>query len=291
MGVRGFYNYSKKFQHSIQNDKDYRVGVDTLSLLYKFHGDIEKIFNFLKPILHNKLLFVFDGKAPESKNEEIQKRKRSIDSIQEKINEFKNWLKADIDDKTKQLFRIEIEKLEYSSWRITYEVRKSFKDYLIQNNYTFIKSNQEADAVLIDLYYANYIDIVLSSDMDFLIAGIDRVWIPEKNEIKEVLLDDILQFEEINKEQLKEVAILCAIDNTHICDIESVSIAMNFIRHYGSIESIMVHCKNMINLPNSNYIRDVKKRYYPNKVEPFSNVKTEHLEFLEKFRPKIKEIN
>jgi flap endonuclease-1 len=291
MGVRGFYNYSKKFQHSIQDDKEYRIGIDALSLLYKFHGNIDKICTFLKPILHNKLLFVFDGKAPESKSEELQKRKRSIDSIQEKINEFKNWLKADIDEKTKKLFCIEIEKLEYSSWRMTYEVRNSFKDYLIQNSYTFVKSNQEADAVLIDLYYANYIDVVLSSDMDFLIAGIDRVWIPEKNEIKELLLDNILQFEEINKEQLKEVAILCAIDNTHICDIESVSIAMNFIRHYGSIESIMIHCKNMIYLPNDNYIRDVKKRYYPNKLEPFINVKIEHLEYLEKFRPKIEEIN
>jgi len=291
MGVRGFYNYSKKFQHTVSNDKEYRVGIDTLSLLYKFRGDITKIFNFLKPILHNKLLFVFDGKAPESKSEEIQKRKRSIDSIQEKIDSFKDWLKADIDEKTKSLFKKEIEKLEYSSWTMSYEVRKSFKDYLVENNYTFIKSNQEADAVLIDLYYANYIDVVLSSDMDFLIAGIDIAWIPENNEIKEVVLNDILQVEEINKEQLKEVAILCGIDNNHICDIESVSIAMNFIRHYGSIESITDHCKNMIYLPNNNFIRDVKKRYYPNKLEPFINIKIEHIEFLEEFRPKIRDIN
>ena len=291
MGVRGFYNYSKKFQHIVPNDKEYRVGVDTLSLLYKFHGDITKIFDFLKPILHNKLLFVFDGKAPESKSEEIQKRKRSIDSIQEKIDSFKDWLKADIDEKIKEMFKKEIEKLEYSSWTMSYEVRKSFKDYLIENNYTFIKSDQEADAVLIDLYYANYIDVVLSSDMDFLIAGIDVVWIPEKNEIREVVLNDILQVEEINKEQLKEVGILCGIDNTLICDIESPSIAMNFIRHYGSIESITDHCKNMIYLPNNNFIRDIKKRYYPNKLEPFINIKKEHLEFLEEFRPKIRDIN
>jgi flap endonuclease-1 len=289
MGVRGFYNYSKKFQRIVPNDKEYRVGIDTLSLLYKFRGDTEKIFNFLKPILHNKLLFVFDGKAPESKSEEIQKRKRSIDSIQEKIDSFKEWLKSDIDENIKELFKKEIEKLQYSSWKMSYEVRKYFKDYLIENNYSFIKSNQEADAVLIDLYYANYIDVVLSSDMDFLIAGIDIVWIPENSEIREVVLDDILQFEEINKEQLKEVAILCGIDNTHISDIESVSIAMNFIRHYGSIESIALHCKNMISLSNDRFVRDMKKRYYPNKVEPFINVKKEHYKFLENFRPKIRD--
>jgi 5'-3' exonuclease len=287
MGVRGFYNYSRKFQHSIRNDKTYRIGVDSLSLLYKFHGDIEKIFNFLKPILHHKLLFVFDGKAPESKSIEIQKRKRSIDSIHEKILQIKMMLNTNIDEQTKQMLQKDVEKLEYNSWTMSYEVRKSFKDYLIEKEYVFVKSNQEADAVLIDLYYANYIDIVLSSDMDFLIAACEVVWIPEKHEIKEIVLEDILKFEEINKEQLKEVALLCGIDNTPIWDIDSVSIAMNYIRHYGSIESIIIHCKDLISLPSDTFIRDIKKRYYPNKQEPFINVKIEHIEYLDEFRPKI----
>ena len=287
MGVRGFYHYSKGFQKEINNKIEYRVGIDALSLLFKYHGDIKKIFDFLKPILHNKLLFVFDGKAPESKTNEIQKRKKSHDKIQEKIQYFKDWLKADINEETKKMFRENIEKLEYDSWMLTYEIRETFKNYLILNNYTFIKSIQEADAVLIDLYYSNYIDIILSNDMDFLIAGIEQLWISEKDTIKEILLQDILNHEEINKEQLKEVAILCGIDNNHICNIDDVSKAINMIRHYGSIESIIIHNKDKnisIVLPNDNYISNVKKRYYPNKIEPFINVKLEHIMYLEQFQ-------
>ena len=131
MGVRGFYHYSKPFQKEINNNIEYRVGIDALSLLFKYHGDIIKIFNFLKPILHNKLLFVFDGKAPESKTNEIQKRKKSHDIIQEKIQYLKNCLNNNMNEETKKMFKQNIEKLEYDSWTVTYEIRETFKNYLI----------------------------------------------------------------------------------------------------------------------------------------------------------------
>lgn len=286
MGVKGFYHYSKPYQKNLDLTNEYRVGIDALSLLYKFRGDLKKIFDFLKPILNQKLLFVFDGKAPESKQEELQKRKRSIDAIQEKIHILKITYYSTDNEETKQILKNEIQKLEYSSWKVTYEIREEMKTYLIEHNYRFVKSNQEADDVLINLYYANYIDVVLSSDMDFLIAGIDILWVPEKNEIREIHLKDILEEEEINKEQLKEVAILCGIDNNRICIMDDVSYAMQLIRHYGSIESIMKYKENFISLLNPNYIRDVKKRYYPNKEDPFIHVKEEHKEFLNEFKPK-----
>lgn len=289
MGVYGFYNYTKQFQKPVDYTNtsiQYRIGIDALSLLYKYHGDISKIFECLKPILNHKLLFVFDGKAPESKLNEIEKRKKSNSVIQEKIENFKNWLKADICEETKDMFRKQIKELEYESWIMSYEVRNEFKDYLISKNYSFIKSAQEADAVLIDLYYSNYIDIVLSSDMDFLVAGIDYLIVPVKGSLKEILLEDILNKEEINKEQLKEVAILCGIDSLRITVIDDVSHSIQLIRHYGSIESIINHDVIDISLPYETYISDIKQRFYPNRLEPLKNVKLEHKIYLEAFKPK-----
>lgn len=289
MGVYGFYNYTKKFQKPVNYTNtsiQYRIGIDALSLLYKYRGDIRKIFECLKPILNHKLLFVFDGKAPESKTNEIEKRKKSNSVIQEKIENFKNWLKSDICEETKDMFRKQIKELEYDSWIMSNEVRNEFKDYLISKNYSFIKSIQEADAVLIDLYYANYIDIVLSSDMDFLIAGIDCLLVPVKDVLKEILLEDILSEEEINKEQLKEVAILCGIDSLRITVIDDVSHSIQLIRHYGSIESIINHDVIDISLPYETYISDIKQRFYPNRLEPLKNVKLEHKIYLEAFKPK-----
>jgi 5'-3' exonuclease len=254
--------------------------------LYKYRGNISKIFECLKPILNHNLLFVFDGKAPESKINEIEKRKKSNSVIQEKIENFKNWLKSDICEETKDMFRKQIKELEYDSWTMSNEVRNEFKDYLISKNYSFIKSIQEADAVLIDLYYANYIDLVLSSDMDFLIAGIDYLLVPVKDVLKEILLEDILNEEEINKEQLKEVAILCGIDSLRITVIDDVSHSIQLIRHYGSIESIINHDVIDISLPYETYICDIKQRFYPNRIEPLKNVKLEHKIYLEAFKPK-----
>jgi len=287
MGVRGLFYYTKIYQKPIENEnhlgKQLRIGIDTLCLLYRFHGDIEKIFTFLKPILHHKLLFVFDGKAPDTKIEEVQKRKDSVNALQEKIIILKEWLKSDISDEIKKSLKKRIEKLEYDSWTVTYEIRQEFKNYLKENSYAFVKSNQEADAVLIDLYYAKYIDIVLSQDMDFLIAGVERLWTISNNSLKEIQLKEILDCEEINKEQFKEVAILSGIDNIKICTIDDVTDAIQLIRHYGSIESIIIHKENYIELPNVNYVRDIKKRFYPNRQEPLKNVKDEHIVFLQPF--------
>ena len=287
MGVYGFYNYTKQFQKTVDYTNisvKYRIGIDALSLLYKYRGNISKIFECLKPILNHNLLFVFDGKAPESKLNEIEKRKKSNSVIQEKIENFKNWLKSDICEETKEMFRKQIKELEYESWIMTHEVRNEFKNYLISRNYSFIKSLQEADAVLIDLYYANYIDIVLSSDMDFLVAGVDYLLVPVKESLKEILLEDILNEEEINKEQLKEVAILCGIDSLRITVVDDVSHSMQLIRHYGSIESIIKHEAIDISLPYDTYISDIKQRFYPNRTEPFKNIKLEHKIYLEPFR-------
>ena len=289
MGVYGFYNYTKKFQKTVDYTNtsiQFRIGIDALSLLYKYRGDISKIFECLKPILNHKLLFVFDGKAPESKLNEIEKRKKLNGIIQEKIENFKNWLKSDICEETKEMFRKQIKELEYESWIMTHEVRNKFIDYLISRNYSFIKSIQEADAVLIDLYYANYIDIVLSSDMDFLVAGIDYLLVPVKECLKEIILEDILNEEEINKEQLKEVAILCGIDSLRITIVDDVSHSIQLIRYYGSIESIVKHEAIDLTLPYNTYISDIKQRFYPNRTEPLKNVKLEHRIYLEPFKPK-----
>ena len=70
MGVRGLYHYCKKYLHNPNYDKKLRIGIDSSSLIYRFHGNLDKIYEFLQPILQNKLLFVLEGKAPEYKSEE-----------------------------------------------------------------------------------------------------------------------------------------------------------------------------------------------------------------------------
>ena len=73
-------------------------------------------------------------------------------------------------------------------------------------------------------------------------------------------------FEEINSEQFKEVAILAGIDNVRIIDVDDISINISFIRHYGSINYLMIYRPNLLlPLPYDNYIYEIKKTYVPNK--------------------------
>ena len=93
MGVRGLYHYVKEFLKP-PDYKNYRVGIDVSSLLYRFHGDFEKIYEFLTPLLKNKLIFVFDGKAPKYKERELQIRKAAKDIAENRIKMLKDSLQT-----------------------------------------------------------------------------------------------------------------------------------------------------------------------------------------------------
>ena len=119
--------------------------------------------------------------------------------------------------------------------------------------------------------------------MDYLVAGVNIVFVPVKHILKQLTLSEILEFEEINLEQFKEVAILMGIDNNRIFSCDDLSIAATFIRHYGSIQILREKQENLFN--NTTDISEIKKRYYPNKT-PLTYLKPEHKDILEKFHGK-----
>jgi len=280
MGVRGLYHYCKPFLKPVNSNHLLRIGIDTSSLLYRFKGNFEDIYNFLRPLLKNKLLFVFDGKSPKYKEKELQIRKSVKDIASIRINTLKQSLLGIDNEETKLLLTNRIKQLEDENWYLSYEILQEFKKFLYNNNLDYVKSIQEADALLIDLYYNNYIDVVMSNDMDYLVAGIKHMYIPVKGVLKELLLDEILNFEEINIEQFKEAAILSGIDNVRIFVSDDVSVSISFIRHYGSIEKIREKQENLF--INSCDIQEIKKRFYPNK-NVYMYLKPEHRITLDKF--------
>ena len=92
------YHYCKKYLKIPSYDPKLRVGLDSSSLIYRFHGNFDKIYEFLEPILQNKLLFVLDGKAPEYKKEEINIRKQA----KEVSNDIRQWAEKKGFDVVKQ---------------------------------------------------------------------------------------------------------------------------------------------------------------------------------------------
>lgn len=282
MGVRGLYTYIKPFLKP-PDFKDYRIGIDVSSLLYRFHGDFEKIYEFLKPMLKNKLIFVFDGKAPKYKENELQVRKMAREIADTRIKLLSDSLEKISHQETVQLIKKRINDLTHENWSLTYEIKQEFKKFLRGKNLTYVKSVGEADSLLVDLYYHNYIDAILSNDMDYLVAGVNILYVPVKNVLQQLVLKDVLEYEEINLEQFKEVAVLMGIDNNRIFVVDDFGIAASFIRHYGCI-SIMKE-KMIESFTNCVDVSEIKKRYSCTK-NIYTYLKPEHKERLEQFHDK-----
>ena len=187
MGVRGLFSYCKKYLKSLSINKDLNIGIDTSSLLYRFKGNFEMIYEFLNPILENKLLFVFDGKAPKYKEKAIEIRAETKHEYEKKIELLKESLEKDLNKETKNIIKERIKELELESWTLTFEIVQNFKNFLKSKNLKYVKSISEADLLLIDLYHHNIIDVVLSNDMDYLIAGIKKMYINYNGTLKYIL--------------------------------------------------------------------------------------------------------
>ena len=279
MGVRGLYHYCKEFLKP-PDFKNNKIGIDVSSLLYRFHGDCDKIYEFLKPLLNNKLIFVFDGKAPEYKDKELEIRRTAKEFSEIRINKLKESLTSNLDEETYKLIQNRVKQLELENWCLTRNIREDFKTFLKRHNLLYIKSMVEADTLLIDLYFNGYIDAVLSNDMDYLVAGIETLLVPVKGVLKEISLNEILEHEEINIEQFRETYILMGIDNIRIFVVDDFSIAASFIRHYGSIQ-IMREKQNHL-FSNIVDITEIKKRFHPSK-NVYTHLKEEHKSKLDTF--------
>ena len=280
MGVRGLYHYVKEFLKP-PDYKNYRVGIDVSSLLYRFHGDFEKIYEFLTPLLKNKLIFVFDGKAPKYKERELQIRKAAKDIAENRIKMLKDSLQTVSNTETISLIKKRIHDLELENYSPSYDVKQKFKQFLYSKNLTYIKSTGEADSLLIDLYYHNIIDAVLSNDMDYLVAGINELYIPVKTQLKQVTLNEILEHEELNLEQFKEVAVLMGIDNNRMFVVDDFGIAASFIRHYGCISIMKEKMPHLFS--DIIDVSEIKKRYsFTKNIATY--LKPEHKDRLELWR-------
>jgi XPG I-region len=275
MGIRGLFSYCKKHLKTLNINKDLNIGIDTSSILYRFKGNFEMIYDFLNPILENKLLFVFEGKAPKYKEKEIELRAEARHEYEKKIELLKESLNKDLNEETKNIIKERIKELELESWTLTFEVIQNFKNFLKLKNLRYVKSNSEADLLLIDLYHHKIIDVVLSNDMDYLTAGIKKMYINYYGELMELNLNEILDDEDINVEQFKDIAVLSRI-------IQDIDLAFKYVRHYGSVYIMINNYNKFQNINYNDDILKIKERYTSsNKYDVY--LKIEHKYILDEF--------
>jgi 5'-3' exonuclease len=241
MGVKGLYSYLRPYRQPVDTTTLPKglIGVDALSVLYKFRGNTEAILTFLEPFrAAADLLFVFDGKAPESKKDEIDERKSKRNTAAAEADTLRAFLKsATMDERDRRILERKIQVLDHGAWSMTRETRHAFQDVLRAHTIRFVKAKGEADDVLMSLWSDRRIIGIISTDMDFLVAGVERLWIPSPRP-EEITLSSVLKNEDLSLSSFRDAAILCGVSTGYTFVNMYPHKAFTFMRHYGSLERL-----------------------------------------------------
>jgi 5'-3' exonuclease len=295
MGVKGLYSYLKHYRNEIdpREQPPRRIGIDAMSILYRFKGDKEEIkamLNGLKGV-GNTILFVFDGKPPAEKEREIQSRKDAKTEAASQAESIGSFLRSDgakeLDSNSREVLEVSLQRCQNQSWHMTREMRREFQEELWNMDIPYVKSVSEADDVLIDLVAAGKIDTVISTDMDYLLGGVKVLWIPTKKatfHFEELRQSEILEGENLMPMSLIDAGLLCGSEERQVKGVPC-SVAFTWMSHYGSLEALLkssVRDATMRKLfPDTDAIFNARFQVAPKAV--YSRIRPDHYERIKEF--------
>jgi 5'-3' exonuclease len=218
-------------------------------MLYKYKSAYEDMYVSLQALkdMGHTLLFVFDGKAPVEKAEEVKDRRDVREAAIQQATILKDQLNSNtITVKERQILEYSVARLEFQGWHMTREIRHAFQKGLFKMGIPYVKAIYEADDVLVDLALAKKLGVIVSTDMDYLLSGVQRMWIPNHKsceQFEEILQEEVLKGEGLTQAAFLDAGILCGVEPLRgKLSINSFT-AFNWIRYYKNIESLL--CSNV----------------------------------------------
>jgi flap endonuclease-1 len=241
---------------SIVNENLYKlsgkkVAVDASLLIYKqllnnpkhklFHNSKGKMTNHITGLFYKimnyislniELIFVFDGKPPDNKQQCLDQRKQKSMKAKE-LSENAST---------------EEEKNKYhkASLRLTKEIIDDVKQLLTFMGVSYIHPDAEAEAYASELCRIGYVDYVLTEDMDSLVYGCPRLIrncldksIKRKDIISIINYEPMIQNMGLTDNQFIEFCILCGCDYCDSPPRVGPVTALKLIKTHKNIETIM----------------------------------------------------
>ena len=240
MGVRGLLTYLKSchvIHHANTNVSGWRFGLDGFSLMYLFKEDRDSFKKYLVELKEKgSLTVVMDKRAAKEKKQVVEERKEARKEAREEANMLVSTLaSAVLDDRQKEILQKAIAQKERQAWSLYSGYMKWLIELLTTLEISLLWAEEEAD----ELLAAGGYDVVVSSDSDLLILGVQRLWLPRGVGIQhnEVCKDEFLKLVGLKGEGLLELSYLAG------CDVQSKSLmtvkeAIGRLRFYGSMEAI-----------------------------------------------------
>lgn len=264
MGVKGLYSYVKKYRTdilytSIPAEPPLRIGVDAMSILYKYKANYPQMYPVLRQLKAegHRLLFIFDGKPPVEKEAEVKERREHRDTASLQAETLKKHLSdPTLGAQEKSILEYSLARLEFQGWHMTREIRHTVQQELWEMGIPYVKAIVEADDALSELVAAGKLDVIISSDMDFLLSGVPRLWIPFRSSndgVEEILLSRVLEGEIMTLDMFRDAGILCGVEGLRGKVSIQSTIAFSWIRYYKSIERLV---ESAIKDPQFQHLKD-----------------------------------
>tara|TARA_B100001123_G_C15315716_1_gene1026064 strand:+ start:134 stop:1069 length:936 start_codon:yes stop_codon:yes gene_type:complete len=198
---------------SLQNKK---ICVDTSIYLYRYKAQeclIEKFYLLCSIFKYYNIIpiFVFDGKPPEEKKEELEKRKiRKAKYVLEYNHLVQKFGSSPTEKQIQKLKKVKRNFTKITKYDIL-DIKSLLNSYGVQ----YIQAKGEADVLCASLVLKNKVHAVLTEDMDFFVYGCTNVlrYISLTNHTCLLYnLNDILKILNINFQNFQYICILGGTD-------------------------------------------------------------------------------
>ncbi|KAG0436428.1 Flap endonuclease 1 [Dictyocoela muelleri] len=255
-------------EHPLSFYKGKRIAIDASACLYQFlvairsdgvnlgiEGTSSHIVGFfyrtIKYIENDiKLVYVFDGKPPEMKDFELSKRlerREDAEILYEQAS-----LEGD---------KIKMEKYAKRKIKVSKKHVEDVKKLLSLMRVPFIDAPSEGEAFCAALCKNNYVDCVISEDMDSLTFGTPILLTnmntsDSKKLVKEFSLKRILKDLDLSLDQFIDMCILMGCDYCESPKGIGPQKGLQLIKKYKNIENIIKNEK--INIPDEFYFENTR---------------------------------
>merc|ERR1719295_381977 len=237
-------------------------GETTSHLMGMFYRTIRMVDNGIKPV------YVFDGKPPQMKAGELEKRKEKRDEAQAALDKAKE--EGDMEEVDKQNRRLV---------KVTKDHVEDVKILLKHMGIPFVEAPCEAEAQCAELAKAGKVYAVGTEDMDALTFGtpilLRHLTFSEarKMPIKEFHLSNVLEGFEMKQEEFVDLCILLGCD--YVDKIKGIGPkkAIELVKKHKNIETILSNIDKTKYPPPENWLYTEARRLFTSPdVTPASEI-------------------
>jgi 5'-3' exonuclease len=255
MGIRGVWTFFHRSFKIIDPNalEPLTIGIDMFSLVYTYREILNDLLDIIKKWSDSGhvIICVWDGTAPEEKQQIIEERRLNRNTAKEKKGELEEYLKQHGNElESNDLVKIQcaIDSLSWKSWHLTGSLKKEIQASL-GPNITHIFAAGEADDVLIEMIFEKKVNVVLSLDSDIFAMGAPQIWrlMHQKGKwrIEDISVEKVCNEWGITLSILQDASCLAGWDRCHPkgppsgCEFIPFSKALSLVKFYGKLNIVI----------------------------------------------------